>query len=132
MCGPALAAGGDASWEQHLASAQLAFDQHNYFEARRMFSATLEEAERQQEDLVLAKRLEDIAEAYAEKKRCKVAEAIHKKAIQIYQKRLGANHISVIGSIQRLARILRMSDRQEEASNWETRAKVMLAHQRSS
>ncbi len=132
MCGPALAAGSGETWEQHLVSAQLAFDHNDYLQARRMFSASVEEAERSQEDLQLAKRLEDVAEDYAGKRRPKVAEAIHRKAIQIYQRKLGATHLSVVASIQRLARLLRMTDRQEEASDWESRAKVILAHHRSS
>lgn len=124
---PALACPSEGAWEQYLDAARQAFDHHNYFEARRMFSASLEAAERSKQDLKLAKRLEDIAESYAQKRRCKVAEAIHRKAIQIYQKRLGANHLSVVGSIMHLARILRSSNREQEASDWETRAKDILA-----
>lgn len=104
---PACAQSSQDSWEYHFEEAHRALDQKNYWQAHRIFSTSLDEAQRQNEDVKLACRLESLAESYAVGNRPRVAEALHKKAIEILSRRLGAGHAIVIQNIDRFCRLIR-------------------------
>ena len=86
MC-PAFAAETDVLWQQYIQEAERAFEQKDYLQARRWFSASLAEAEKCRQDVQLAQSLERLAEKYAARNRCKVAQALHRQAVKIFAKR---------------------------------------------
>jgi hypothetical protein len=101
---PALAA---ESWEDNFGRAAQALEARNYWEAHRIFNVSLDEAERSKEDVLLAQRLESLAESYATRNRPRVAETLHKKAIEIFCRRLGKGHAVVAESIDKFVRAIK-------------------------
>jgi hypothetical protein len=123
---PALAQE-DVLWERYFDATHEAFEQGNYWKAHQMFAATTAEAERSGQKVQLAQKLENLAGEYESVHRLKVAEALYRHALRIYENCLSPQHSLLVTSIQKYARVLRNLNREEQASKLEARARDLMA-----
>ena len=130
MATPAIAQE-DAAWQHYFDATHQAFEQGNYWEAHRMFAATSDAARRSGQNLEFAQRLENLAGQYESAHRFKVAEALYRHALKIYERCLDPQHSILATSIQKYARVLRNLNRQEQATRLEARARDMICSHRS-
>jgi hypothetical protein len=126
MASPAFAQE-DVLWERYFEATHQAFEHGNYFEAHRMFAATSEAAKRSGQNLQFAQRLENLAGQYESAHRLKVAEALYRHALRIYERCLDPQHSVLANSIQKYARVLRNLNRDDQARELEARVREIAS-----
>jgi tetratricopeptide (TPR) repeat protein len=129
--GLALASAQQTAWENYLEAGQKAYEQGDYPEARKMFSAALEEADKSgpndprvaislawltvlndililgPEHPVTAASLNKLAVLYYAQGRYAQAEPLHRRSLAIREKALGPEHPQVANSLNNLAGLYR-------------------------
>lgn len=114
-------------WEQYFEATHQAFEHGDYWKAHQMFAATSAEAKRTGQNLQFAQRLENLAGQYENVRRFKVAEALYRHALKIYENCLSPERSLLVTSIQKYARVLRNLNREEQAAKLEARARDLMA-----
>jgi hypothetical protein len=127
---PVQARGADCLWQDYLKEADQAFRDHNYIRARLMFSASVKEAKKVNQHLELVEKMEVIADGYAHEKRYKVASAIHRRALNLYEKARGSNDLGIVAIIRKYVPILRKINKDKDATNLELRARTIVVSRR--
>ncbi len=151
--GLALASAQQTAWENYLEAGRKAYEQGDYPEARKMFSAALEEADKSGPDdprvaislawlTVLSDTqilgpehpatgtsLNDLAELYHGQGRYAQAEPLSRRALAIFEKALGPEHPNVAISLYNLALLYHAQARyaQAEADKMEASAQAIRA-----
>ncbi|MCH7633940.1 MAG: CHAT domain-containing protein [Proteobacteria bacterium] len=91
-------------WQSHMVAGVQAYQQGNYPEAEKQFTAAVKEAEHfGPEDPRLATSLNNLALLYYIQGKYAEAEPLHKRALAIYEKTLGPEHPDVAAPLHSLA-----------------------------
>ncbi len=104
------------SWKSYNNAGVKAYQQGNYPEAEKQWSAALKEAEGfGPQDQRLATSLGYLGEVYRLQRRYAEAEPLHKRALAIREKALGAEHPRIATSLNNLALVYHDQGRYAEA-----------------
>ena len=113
---PATALAQIEPWQSHMDAATTAYRQGNYPEAEKRLVAAVDEAERlAPPDLPVGVSIMALAGVYDAQGRYAEAEPLHKRALAIAEKALGAEHPLVAQSLNGLALVYRAQGRYAEA-----------------
>ena len=116
LASPATAAQGAASWETLTVDGRRALGSGRLDVAESAFAAALASAETTPEDVIrLATSLENLAEVYEATSRSPEAIALYRRAIPIWEAKLGPKHRQVAASLNNLAVALHLQKSYEEA-----------------
>ena len=120
---PAPAADPSAAWQQSYDAGRAAYERADYPRAQKMFAAAVTAAERfGDDDLRLARSLNNLAAAYAAQGKYAEAEPLYQRALAILEKVLGPDHPDVAAVLSNYADLLRATKRGTEAASLEARA----------
>ncbi len=149
--GLAIASAQQTAWENYLEAGQKAYEQGDYPEAQKMFSAALEEADKSGPDdprwaislawlIVLndtqilgpehpdvATSLNNLASLYHNQGKYAQAEPLYQRALAIWEKALGPEHPQVATFLENFGDLLRKMNRDAEADKMEARAQAIRA-----
>jgi tetratricopeptide (TPR) repeat protein len=149
--GLALATAQQTAWENYMEAGQKAYEQGDYSEARKMFSAALEEADKfgpddprvaisvawvtvlndtqilGPEHLAVTTSLNNLALLYHNQGKYAQAEPLYQRALAIREKALGPGHPDVADTLENYAGLLRKIGRHAEADKMEARAQAIRA-----
>jgi tetratricopeptide (TPR) repeat protein len=105
-----------ATWEMHATSGVKAFQQGDYTEAEKQYTAALRKAEEfGSQDPRLATSLSNLALLYEAQGRYAEAEPLHQRALATRERALGPEHPYVATSLNNLAELYRVQGRYAEA-----------------
>ena len=111
-----------------MKAANEAYQQGNYAEAEKQWSAALQEAVKfGPEDPRLATSLNNLALLYNDQEKYAEAEPLYQRSLAIWEKALGPEHPSVALSLENYAALLREMGREDEAAKMEARAQAIRA-----
>ena len=103
---PAAALAQVEPWQNYMDTGVKAYQQGNYPEAEKQFTAAVKEAEGfEPQDPRLATSLNNLAALYRTKGRYAEAEPLYKRALAIAEKALGPDHplvATILGNLERL------------------------------
>ena len=103
-------------WQSHMDAGVKTYQQGNYPEAEKQFTAAVKEAEGfGPQDLRLATTLNNLALLYKAQGKYAEAEPLHKRALAIYEKTLGPGHPRVATSLNNLALLYKAQGRYVDA-----------------
>ena len=105
--------------------------QGNYAEAQPLYQRSLEIMEKAlgAEHPGIVTSLDNLASLYAAQGDYAKAEPLYRRSLVIVEKAFGAEHRTVATSIENYAALLREMGREEEAAEWEARAKALRLQQ---
>ncbi len=116
----------DLSWKEYNDAGEEAHEQGRYDEAKELFLAALEEAEKfEDQDIRLATTLNELAYLYFTQGEYTEAEPLYQRALSIYEKAWGPEHPDVAMTLENYAALLREMDRNAEAEKLEERARAI-------
>ena len=115
-------------WDKYAEAGEKAYEQGEYAEAEKQFTAALKEAENfGEQDPRLATSLNNLALSIHDQGKYAEAEPLYKRAIAIDEKALGPEHPNVAMSLENYAALLRKTNRDAEAAKMEARAQAIRA-----
>ena len=110
-------------WQNHVVAGGQAYQQGNYSEAEKQFTAAVKEAEGfGPQDPRLATSLNNLAVLYRTKGRYAEAESLYKRALAIDEKALGSDHPDFASDLNNLAELYRTQGKYAEAESLYKRA----------
>ena len=118
----------DVRWEAHSAAGREAYQQGDYAEAEKQWTAALKKAEGfEPQDPRLATALNDLAVLYEAQGRYADAEPLFQRALAIREKALRPEHPDVATALEGYAVLLRETGRDVEADRLDARVKIIRA-----
>ena len=106
----------DTPWDRYNTAGGQAYEQGNYAEAEKQWSAALPEAEKfGPQDPRLATSLNNLAALYRAQGKYAQAEPLYRRSLAIREKALGPEHPDVAGSLNNLAALYRAQGKYAEA-----------------
>jgi tetratricopeptide (TPR) repeat protein len=120
------AADPDTVWQQSYDAGREAYERADYNRAQQMFAAAARQAERfPDQDLRLARSLNNLAGAYAAQGKYAEAEPLYQRSLAILEKVRGPDHPDVATALSNYAALLQATKRSAEAAKLEARASAI-------
>ncbi len=109
----------ETRWDSIMADAVKAYQQADYAQAEKLLLAALKEAEKfGNQDPRLATSLNNLAELYRAQGNYEQAEPLHQRALAIWEKALGPEHLDVGASLNNLAGLYHAQGNYAEAEKF--------------
>ncbi len=116
----------ETRWETLMNDAAKAYRQEDYAKAERLLLAALEEAEKfGEQDPRFATSLNNLAVLYDDRGKYDQAEPLYQRALAIWEKTLGPEHLDFATALENYAELLHKIGRDDEAEEIEARVKAI-------
>ncbi len=128
LCLASFAVAQDTLWQTYMQATSRAYAHGQYPAAEKWLLAALREAEKfGEQDPRLARTLNALGEVYRTQGKYAEAEPLYRRALAIWEKALGPEHPNVAQGLEKYAKLLRKTNRENEAAKLEARAKAICA-----
>ena len=116
LCLASFAVAQDTAWEKYMKAGMEAYQQGQYAEAEKQFSAALKEAEKfGEQDPRVGSSLNNLAALYQVQGKYGEAEPLYRRSLAIREKALGSEHREVAQSLNNLAGLYHAQGKYAEA-----------------
>jgi len=90
-------------WQQTVNNGAAAFKDKRYADAEVLMREALQEAEKLQDELLVAVSLDNLGEVYFEQSKLKEAEPLYQRALAIRERKLDPGHSDIVASLNNLS-----------------------------